>query len=78
MGSSIRVVFVQRSSDAWSSGTESMKAERIALLECYELGAVLRRNRVTGLTSKTGSLRGSMSAVVSGGRESMVCGIVSL
>ena len=30
-GSSVRVVFVKRTSDAWSSGTESIKAESIAL-----------------------------------------------
>ena len=30
-GSSVRVVLVKRTSGAWSSGTESMKAEIIAL-----------------------------------------------
>ena len=30
-GSSVRVVFVERTSGAWSSSTESIKAERIAL-----------------------------------------------
>ena len=30
-GSSVRVVFVKRTSGAWSSGTESIKAESIAL-----------------------------------------------
>ena len=30
-GSSMRVVFVKRTSGAWSSDTESIKAERIAL-----------------------------------------------
>ena len=30
-GLSVRVVFVKRTSGAWSSGTESMKAESIAL-----------------------------------------------
>ena len=30
-GSSVRVAFVKRTSGAWSSGTESIKAERIAL-----------------------------------------------
>ena len=40
-GLSARVVFVRRTSGAWSSGAESMKAERIALRGCSVIGAVL-------------------------------------
>ena len=52
-GLSARGVFAKRTSGAWSSGVESMNAERIALRGCSVIGAVLRRVRVVGLTSKT-------------------------
>ena len=55
-GLSARVVFVKRTSGAWSSGAESMKAERIALRGCSVIGTVLRRAWVVGSTSKTVSL----------------------
>ena len=41
-GLSVQVVFVKRTSGAWSSGTESMKAESIALRRSSVTVAVLR------------------------------------
>ena len=47
------VTFVRRTSGVWSSGAESMKAERTALWGYSVIGTVLRRVRVVGSISKT-------------------------
>ena len=73
-GLSARVVFVKRTSGAWSSGAESMQAERIALRGYSVIGTVLRRTRVVGSTSKTVSLGWFRGSTVFAGGGSEICG----
>ena len=65
-GASMRCSWAKSTSGAWSSGTESVKAESVAVGVLAERGSVSRRRCVTGSTSKTVSPASSRGTGVSG------------
>ena len=64
-GASMRCSWAKSTSGAWSSGTESVKAESVAVWVLAEGGSVSRRREVTGSTSKTVSPVSSRETEVS-------------
>ena len=65
-GASMGCSWAKSTSGAWSSGTESVEAESVAVWVFAEGGSVLRRRRVTGSTSKAVSPVSSRGTGVSG------------
>ena len=65
-GMSMRCSWAKSTSGAWSSGTESVRAESVAVWALAGGGFVSRRRCVTGSTSKTVSRVSSRGTGVSG------------